>query len=445
MLRNYTATVCLLLCAGVATSGCHDLITVDDPTAILDSQVNNAEGAEMLRLSIYQSLSYTVAAGAWESGLLADEFRFQQDPYWNNQPFPYDGPDLLDRRAGPAEQAQAPNRIGTNYPQWQTVRASWVPTVLEKLSAYARPGAREAHMAETFTIRAYVAMRLAENYCPGFPLHEVKDFKRFYDTPKSTQEVFEYALANYDSAITLGKDSARVLNFARVGRARTLLQLGRFAEAAAAASAVPTSYSYVLEYRDRGNYSGNILSASYPLWGTMTGSMVNAEGGNGLDFISANDPRVLWTLVGTARDGTTQFYAPNKYPLTSTPFRLATGLEARLIEAEAALHSGDSNWLTILNDLRATQISPAMSALTDPGTDDSRLDLMFRERAFWLFATGSRLGDMRRLVRVYGRSSDSVFPTGAYWRGGMPYGSSTALPFPKEEKNYGAPGCTAGV
>ena len=42
---------------------------------------------------------------------------------------------------------------------------------------------------------------------------------------------------------------------------------------------------------------------------------------------------------------------------------------------------------------------------------------MFRERAFWLYLSGHRLGDLRRMVRQYGRSADAVFPGG----GGKPY------------------------
>jgi len=44
-----------------------------------------------------------------------------------------------------------------------------------------------------------------------------------------------------------------------------------------------------------------------------------------------------------------------------------------------------------------------LAALTDPGTAEARVDLLFRERAFWFFLTGHRQGDLRRLIRQYGR------------------------------------------
>jgi len=57
--------------------------------------------------------------------------------------------------------------------------------------------------------------------------------------------------------------------------------------------------------------------------------------------------------------------------------------------------------VTSLNALRADVNNNAASprGAPDPGTQVGREDLLFRERAFWLFATGHRLGDLRRLAR----------------------------------------------
>jgi len=75
-----------------------------------------------------------------------------------------------------------------------------------------------------------------------------------------------------------------------------------------------------------------------------------------------------------------------------------------------------------------------MANLTDPGTPDSRLDLLFREKAFWTFSRGERLGDMRRLIRQYGRTVDQVYPMGNHYRG-APYGTDVNLPMTTAEKN----------
>ena len=77
---------------------------------------------------------------------------------------------------------------------------------------------------------------------------------------------------------------------------------------------------------------------------------------------------------------------------------------------------------------------PALAAGDVPATQEGRVDLLFRERAFTLWLTSHRLGDMRRLVRQYGRPVESVFPTGAFPKGGN-YGSDVSFPVPVDERN----------
>ena len=62
----------------------------------------------------------------------------------------------------------------------------------------------------------------------------------------------------------------------------------------------------------------------------------------------------------------------------------------------------------MLNDLRSQ--FPGLDPLTDPGTPEARVDLLFSERAFWLFTRGTRLPDLRRLTEQYGRLVEDVFP-----------------------------------
>jgi hypothetical protein len=69
-----------------------------------------------------------------------------------------------------------------------------------------------------------------------------------------------------------------------------------------------------------------------------------------------------------------------------------------------------------------------MTPLADPGTAAARVNLLFREKAFWLFAGGHRAGDMRRLVRQYGRAWDTVYPVGGYVYG-APFSNEVAIPF----------------
>jgi len=132
-----------------------------------------------------------------------------------------------------------------------------------------------------------------------------------------------------------------------------------------------------------------------------------------------------------------------------TPIDVANGIDARMVEAEVALRNGNTaQWLAIHNALRAAppklgEIQPAaMPALTDPGSTDRRVDVHFREKAFWTFSRGQRLGDMRRLIRQYGRTEATVFPQGVHYKGGS-YGKDVNLPMVQAERNNpNFTGCT---
>jgi hypothetical protein len=71
------------------------------------------------------------------------------------------------------------------------------------------------------------------------------------------------------------------------------------------------------------------------------------------------------------------------------------------------------------------------------------VDMLFKERAYWLWLTGHRLGDMRRLIRQYGRTAATVFPVGTLaLRPSDTYGTDVnfIVPFP-ERNNPQFTGC----
>ncbi|MEO6443694.1 MAG: TonB-dependent receptor plug domain-containing protein [Gemmatimonadaceae bacterium] len=77
-----------------------------------------------------------------------------------------------------------------------------------------------------------------------------------------------------------------------------------------------------------------------------------------------------------------------------------------------------------------------------PASQAEAIDLYFREKAFWVFGRGQRLGDLRRLIRQYSRTAANVFPSGAFYKGGS-YGADVNFPVTVDEENNPAfKGCT---
>jgi hypothetical protein len=313
------------------------------------------------------------------------------------------------------------------------------------LMAQYLPNAPAWQVGEMHLIQAFVVSIMAEHYCDGLVFSTVVEGREQFGTPITVAAAFQRALDHADEglALTFGTDTAslRVQRALRVVKGRILMNLNRRADAAAAVAGVPTNFVYTMQHSASTNsnvfWTFNNNARRY--------SVGNAEGTNGMNFATAGDPRVpvcvggdaACTAIGvpqTNRDDLTQpFHVQMKWPTRENPVPIITGIEARLIQAEALLDAGNvAAALDTLNAARATVTG--LTPLTDPGTDAARVDLLFRERAFWLFGRGTRVGDLRRLIRDYSRAPNTVFPTGTWHKGGN-YGTDVNVPVPQAELN----------
>jgi hypothetical protein len=321
------------------------------------------------------------------------------------------------------------------------------------------PSGSDALQGHLDAMEGYADVYLADVFCSGVPLSTLDFGKDFtYAAGSPTADVYQHAVDLFDSAQTLAADSDRILNLARVGKGRALLAVGKYADAAAAVSSVPDDFQYALlfDLSASPGPTGGYLNRSFAYWsftpfaGNVPATMVDREGQNGLPFISSGDPRSAFVNDGPDSHGVPRVH-PAKYSVDGdTPVVIASGTEARLIQAEAALNGGGGNWLDLLNALRTdgsfdVQGSdtlwhagsggvPGLAPLSDPHDPDARIDLVFRERGFWLFLTGTRQGDLRRLVRQYHRQANRVYPTGPYPGGFNSYGSDVTAPIPGDER-----------
>ena len=307
--------------------------------------------------------------------------------------------------------------------------------------------------AEVLALAGFSRVLLAENYCSGVPLSSANADGSFtFGVPQTTTQLLNDAISKFDAAITVatagGAGASSQLNLARLGKGRALLNLARYADAATAVSAVPSNFRYVVFHSENSGRQNNGINAFSQLQRRF--AIPDREGVNGLPFRSQSDPRApafraSATAIGF--DAVSPLIVTSKYATRSSSTPLAEGSEARLIEAEAALQASNSAlYLQKLNDARASAVTyPATAAgganaaspapiATAPATRDEQVDLLFQERGFTMFLSSHRLGDLRRLVRQYGRDQATVFPVGAYFKGGV-YGTDVNFPVPFEEQN----------
>lgn len=367
-----------------------------------------------------------------QSGTFTDELE-DSDGFGTRQ--------TVDRRR-PTESNGAVNFA---YTYLQRARAEAVNAA--SLFASTSQAGSEMHV-DLYNVIGYSELLLAESFCSGVPLSLVDNNGAFQPTAGlPTASVLDSAIAAFDKAIALaGTNFPSETNLARVGKARALMFKGDYTGAAAVAALVPDGFQYIVEYDPAAQDSYNAVEQlinEEKRW-----SVADMEGTNGLNFRSAHDPRAPWgSATGTlyapngdglnsAADGGIHF-SQLKYPSRGSDVVLASGMEARYIQAEAALKGGNAaSALTFLNTARAAN-NVGLTALTAAqfgATATEQARTLFRERGFSLWLTAHRLGDLRRMMKYFGFAQGAVWPVGTDRRGDA-YGTDVTLTIPQEERN----------
>ena len=432
-------------CAVALLAACSSLLDVKDPDVINPPDVTNVDGAVAAYNGGIGDFAFANDGdnGGTEGQILVSGV--MTDEYFDSETFPtrieYDSR-AIDERNGTLRDV---------FFNLQKARVA-LEGAVGALQQYApTPNSR---IGEMLALSGMTYVYFAENYCSAVPFSErLPDGSIQYGQPLTTTALLDRAISRFDSALAVTATQSPddtilrplVRNLALVGKGRALLDKADFAGAAAAVAGVLTNFVYATFHSlatDRQRNGVFVFNNQTPN-GTGRFSVADGEGTNGLKFQSAGDPRVVAPQNGKGFDNTSPLYVLQKYTTATSPVRVADGVEARLIEAEAQLRAGDGpGMVTSLNALRIDAVNNGgfnLAALADPGpspNDSLRVDLLFRERAFWLFATGHRLGDLRRLARVpYSRAVNSLYPTGVYTHTNTVYGNNTELPVPFSERN----------
>ena len=448
----------LLALVGVAVlvplASCNDPLRVGIPDIVQPGQLSGAAALPTVRAGVLGdfSIAYTGdhpdgSGGTGEGvimygGLLADE-------WINSETFPT-------RIEVDARTIQVTNAdVDLWYRRMHQARNS-----AEKAAAqYAQFSTADPGHAEMLTLAGLTYVFLAETWCSGVTIsHLNSNGSITYGTPLTTVQTLDTAIARFNAAIAATTDPDMTA-FATVGKARAELDGGNFAAAGALAANVPTTFVYLEEHSETTDRENNgVFNGNFP---DQRYAVADSEGVNGFPFRSVPDPRTRWYDPGIPGfDGSTELWTQQRYGSRKTSITVATGVEARLIQAEAALQAGDTlaggQFLAQLNEPRDsakerayfdpspftpgdTTTAPigVLPSLTvaDITTAGGAVNLLFNERARWLWLTAHRLGDMRRLIRQYGRAANSVFPTGPYFKVNFAnYGTDVNFPIPITEK-----------
>ena len=423
----------ILLACGVAAGCSSSTLEITDPDVLNVGDYQTVAGATPLRLGALQDFQNVFSGNLSIENVVIVTANISDEIY---------STDTFDDRLFPNQRAMVENLPAMDgfYRNLHRAREGATQAILV-LQKFAPTPVQ--NIGELYALRGYTETFFAETYCSGVPFSGQKDGVTYFGDPLTTAQIYSRALASFDSALAASGTSTTVQNLARIGRGRVLLNQGQFAQAATAVSGVPTSFKYLTAHSTSSGRQENGVWNALSIANSRY-AIVNREGGNGIDWLrTPADPRIPWTpstrvgFNGTSTNLPTQ----GKYARTGSA-AVAEGVEARLIELEAQLRADTQEARDAvfagLNSLRSTGITPAMAPLpgSAPTTQAAAVSLLFEERAIWLYLTGHRLGDLRRLIRQYGRTANAVFPTG-----NLPsplagtYGNDVNAPVPFDERN----------
>lgn len=425
--KKWPALLMTLALLGTAACNTDELLEVVDPDLVTPDNVQGEPGASLFWAGALGQFASAYSTGGGGQivygGMMADEFHLSGTFPTRNQ---------VDRR-------EIDERNGTMLGQYRALHQARVglENAAQKLEEFVSGDSR---IGEMYNLAGFTYLYFAEHYCSGVPFGQTpNEGDVVQGTPTTTDGMLATALERFASGASNAGGSSDMTNLAAVGTGRALLNQGNYSAAAQAVAAVPTSWRYLI--RSKGGGAFNQRNAIYEMnHSQRRWSISDMEGGNGVAFRTNTDSRVPWEDANRfGFDEETPLFHQLKYASWDDDTEVASGVEARLIEAEAKLQDDGADAVADLNALRATA---GLAPLADPGTQAGRVDMLFEERARWLFGTSHRLGDMRRMIRQYGRDQAAVFPTGTYFKGGV-YGSDVNFPIPFEESEN--PNVTAGT
>lgn len=406
--RSLVMGVALALGTLFVGAGCDDLLDVQSPDLIPAAGLAVPENAELLVNGAIGDFECAFGAYVALTGVMAQEVI---DATQTAARWPYDRRNLTSQDA--LYGTFGCTGLGI-YTPLSTARFS-ADDILNHLQGWtdAQVENRQELLAKAATYSGYAHLLLGEAFC---------SVAIDLSPELSSQDVFQRALERFDVALAAAQASGDqdLVNFARVGRARTYLALGQESSALADAQQVPADFEYVATAS--GDFSRRANRVYAQNGDGPTGGTALSVGPQYRDvtFNGAPDPRVTVSdFIRLNADGTDLYYQ-YKYNSLSDPLPIATGTEAQLIVAEI---QGGQTAVDIINDLHA-----AVGLDSWGGGSAAEIEAQVieeRRRELWL--EGHRFFDIRRL------NLPLVPEPGTSYRKGGLYGSDRCFPIPDVE------------
>ncbi len=392
-----------------ATASCNSLLAVDNPGRVTADALSDPGLAPILAAAALQSAQCAFVQFASTTGMLSGEY-LSSNGFVDNHIWEWRGITEIKQAPGGCPGSRTTTSMGFYTPAQQArFQLEDLGTRLKTFTDAQVPN-RQRMLAEMDAYSGYMYVLLAESMCE----------LAFNGGPSVTSAAaFAIAEKRFSDAIVTATaiNDESLLNMARVGRARTRLNLGNLAGAAADAALVPSGYTRIAEFSEvdvrRENRFFNLtVRANYLSVGPDY---------RGLTVNGVADPRVRVTnLNRVGLDNVTPMWQQQKFTGSgAAPLTIASYAEAQLILAEAS--TGQAA-IDAINRVRALS-SIAPMAMPAAGTDINAL--VIEERRRQLFSEGQRFGDMLR--------KKIAFPSSGVNRKGQAYSNMTCIPLPDVE------------
>lgn len=397
-----------------ATTACNSLLAVDNPGRVPDNALSDPTLMPVLESAAIGTFECGVIQYAGAVGMLSGEY-WSANGFVDNHPWEWRGTVQIKQAPGNCSYGRNTTAMGF-YTPLQQARFQLEDTYsrVQKFTDQQVP-TREKILTEMSAYAGYTFVLLGEGMCK----------MTVNGGPALTKaQTMDSAITWFSDAITkataLGDKS--LLNMAYDGRARAELDLGDAASLAAAAldaSKVDSGFVRNAEYSTSVQSRENRI---YDL--TIGGGFLSvAPAYQGLTLENgAPDPRVpVKDMQKLAQDNATPLFLQQKFLANTSPFPIASWVEAQLIFAEA---TGGQAGLDAINRVRASENIPALT-MANPSDTAAFETAVIEERRRQLFSEGQRYGDMLR--------RGIPFQTGTNRKGQVYDDSFTCVPLPDVE------------